>query len=65
MKKVNKFTLNALSNGIKSSAGETISLLPSDLSSALGRLGYTDIIKRSGDVNFVGNVFTTELKIHC
>lgn len=65
MKKINKFALKVLIYGIKSSVRKFISLLPNGVSSALGRLGYTDIIKRSGDVNFVGNVFATELKIHC
>ena len=62
---LNKFVLKVLTYGIKSSVRKIISLLPSELSAALGRLGYTEIIKRSSDVNFVGNVFTTELKIHC
>lgn len=42
-----------------------ISMLPNKLSVIIGMLGFTDVIKRSSGVNFVGDVFNTKMKIHC
>lgn len=65
MKHQNQYALKVLSHGVKHFSRKLLSLLPDKFSVLLGQLGYTDIIKRSSKVNFVGNVFMTNLKINC
>jgi FkbM family methyltransferase len=65
MGSLNKYAIKALNYGFKYAIRELISILPNQLSSFIGQLGFTDIIKRSHHVNFIGNVFNTKLKITC
>lgn len=65
MQNLYQYTIKALSYGVKHSARVLLSHLPTQVNSFLGRLGYTEIIKRSSDVKFIGNVFMTKLRIHC
>jgi FkbM family methyltransferase len=65
MKTMRKYAKKAIFFVFKNIARWLVSFLPYQISSFLGKLGHTEIVERSSRVNFIGNVFETNLKINC
>jgi FkbM family methyltransferase len=65
MNTTRKYAKKAFFYVFKSIVRWFVSLLPNQISSFLGKLGFTEIIKRSARINFPGNVFQTDFKIYC